>query len=982
MQQMTQGLPDCHVDAFNVYISNCATPNDTNHEKLHEFAQIGPNQRLAVNTYLHSPSWEKWRENVAICMKDEVPPLVKDWNVDGIIVVLKRYTDSKHVQARILSMMYTHICAARTSRDLFNSLIAGTTVGDVNVQLLLTICNILSSPVAFKMCASDVYSNVLQVLLNLIRSVIWNKALSIVDDKFDECIAAVYNTCFSILYKIYEVQHTRSLRTGEQVLCRAGDLVGVRRKETCLQIESLDLLATILGTYDDLILTVNVASWPKMRGFLRYNMSRILSLDKLLSENKMINHVMDHRCSSFMTILFISCYAKIFPVAYPEDAELHTGLAYHLQQMGDVILKRAYEERNCPFAYETIDDDLFRFRDIFRIMAKYKQSSKRIALCVVPVLVQCIHAHPKGTLPLRHAFFVLREISNVRGDEFDIAELQQCVATNLIAKYDNKDAIDIVIDLQMTMNIKRLPREASEQQRERGGQLDARHLCRCFDTILRNSTYHNSFLMNMLVETRLFDLLVLALQNATSFRDGNFFILEDPGHILRVILLVLKKKPHQRGRGFIRITIHTQSLGNENDQDRQAVSICVESPGADSTSALSTGMLRQICKRFVNLKEDETLSYEYKVCNIATALTAVMSCDSLELEHREVCFKILALLTETQEEIMPRIGLEWSVSRNAPLGMLDDANKEANTALVGAMFENPMLQEALMRGRLQFSDADWKQMSKDQDLFVPVNSLVYQRGLSGKGTVQINGQFVRPVAPESMQSLLGSGPALIMLKQIWLVAKGSSGEIDVSEEGVLFRSLVFLESMLDQIMDIEYTKNCSSPLLHLILFISRVFKHPCLGTAVKQITCHLLDQLMRKLEIPIYEELSPEPPDLQTSAHMNTLQRTHPVLWNILDIQVNKELFLLLESTPQVTEEECLIVFYACTVLLDIYKIRAVKYSRADCKKVNVALFATWKNIRTNEGFLVEELRKLLTELGTCCKSYSVSTLLRALTWT
>jgi len=90
------------------------------------------------------------------------------------------------------------------------------------------------------------------------------------------------------------------------------------------------------------------------------------------------------------------------------------------------------------------------------------------------------------------------------------------------------------------------------------------------------------------------------------------------------------------------------------------------------------------------------------------------------------------------------------------------------------------------------------------------------------------------------------------------------GEIDVSEEGVLFRSLVFLESMLNQIMDIKYTKNGSYPLFYLILFISSVLKNPCMGTAVKEITCHILDQLMRKLEIPIYEELSPEPPDLQT----------------------------------------------------------------------------------------------------------------------
>jgi hypothetical protein len=315
--------------------------------------------------------------------------------------------------------------------------------------------------------------------------------------------------------------------------------------------------------------------------------------------------------------------------------------------------------------------------------------------------------------------------------------------------------------------------------------------------------------------------------------------------------------------------------------------------------------------------------------------------------------------------------------------MLDDANEEANTALAAVMFENPMLRDALMSGRMHFNDADWKKMSQDQNLFVPVNSLVYQRGLSGRGTVLINGQFVRPIVPESMQSLLGCRVALIVLHQIWCVAKGESGgENDVSEEGVLFRSLVFLESMLDQIMDIENIKNESSVLVLLIWFISKVLKQPCMGIVVNEITCRILDQLMRKLEIPIYEELSPEPPDLQTSAHMKGLRRTHHVLWNILKTKVNNELFLLLNSTPQVTEKECLIIFYTCTVLLDIYKIRAMKYSIAEGKKVDAALFVTWKNLRTNKGFLAEELHELLTKLRTCCKSYRLSMLSQFLTWT
>jgi len=65
-------------------------------------------------------------------------------------------------------------------------------------------------------------------------------------------------------------------------------------------------------------------------------------------------------------------------------------------------------------------------------------------------------------------------------------------------------------------------------------------------------------------------------------------------------------------------------------------------------------MLQEICRPFVDLKEREILSYEYKVCNIATAITAVIRCEGLKLEHLEVCSEILEFLTETQEEITRR----------------------------------------------------------------------------------------------------------------------------------------------------------------------------------------------------------------------------------------------------------------------------------------------------------------------------------------
>jgi len=68
-----------------------------------------------------------------------------------------------------------------------------------------------------------------------------------------------------------------------------------------------------------------------------------------------------------------------------------------------------------------------------------------------------------------------------------------------------------------------------------------------------------------------------------------------------------------------------------------------------------------------------------------------------------------------------------------------------------------------VNGRLHFNAADWQAISAKQGLFVPVNSLVYQRGLSSRGTVQIGSVYFRPVARGSMQGLLGCRTVLIVM---------------------------------------------------------------------------------------------------------------------------------------------------------------------------------------------------------------------------
>jgi len=208
---------------------------------------------------------------------------------------------------------------------------------------------------------------------------------------------------------------------------------------------------------------------------------------------------------------------------------------------------------------------------------------------------------------------------------------------------------------------------------------------------------------------------------------------------------------------------------------------------------------------------------------------------------------------KTHEEIAPEIGLEWSASLTAPLGMLDGENTEANRLLAHAVDQNPMLRNALVNGRLTFSASDWREMSEKQALFVPVNSLVFQRGLSGRGTVQIGSIFFKPAARGSMQNLLGCQSVIPVLSHMWQMLNAVE-EFDTSKEGVMYCSLVFIENMLDQIMDIECSKIVQKSLIDLL---ARILEKTSLDTVLCEITCHIRNQLTRKLDIATYEAVSP-----------------------------------------------------------------------------------------------------------------------------
>jgi hypothetical protein len=778
---------------------------------------------------------------------------------------------------------------------------------------------------------------------------------------------------------------------------RREDLVGVRKREDLLQIRSLELLDAALVYICQLQSPLNGLKYKEMPTFLHDYMSRVLSVQHLYSENRTIAARNECNPSSVISH-FLECYESVFPERNAADSASHDQLALCLEKTVEDMQKITYAE-----AFAAPEDKLGRniigrFNSIFSILVKYGKSVHVMAIHLVPILVHCLHPCRELSMEFRQTLSFFHEICHMEASEQDVADIQGLIVTNLTTKWENKTAFDVLLATQTTY-LTAASRQSQIQQVNY-------NLFTCIRTFFRNPLHRNALCRTELQHTRLFDILVLSLLHCTrqqaGIPSGGF-----KGNVtLQVLLELLERNPCQRGCGFIFLTVQTQGLGAASGSPVQTEEFCTELPGVDCTSTtLSTGMLEEMCMRLVNTDKRHIISYEYKIGNIATGILDSMQAPELDSAHGEVCFKILSLLTETHDEIRPEIGLEWTMSHTEPPCMQAVDCISANYSLGEALQQNPMLAEALVNGRLHFTAADWQDMSARQSLFVPVNSLVYQRGLSGRGIVKIGSVYFQAVARGSMQGLLGCHSVSIVSRQMLSVASRvirttASGDIvaiedktiDTTEHGVLFRSLLFLESMLDQIMDIDGSQRFNVVFAQqtLIESLARVLRREGLGTTLYQITCHIIDQFMRKLDIPVYDEIPRDSQALITtleqgtivmggySAHENYLYRTNEVLFTVLECGVHRCLFRLLQSSPQATEEECLICFYACAALVDIYKIRARKYSR-EVREITVdaALVVTEKNIRNNTGFLTTALLEQIMKLQACCEEGSTPSFVR-----
>jgi len=235
--------PTAQIDAFDVYLCWCSTPNGANRDKITTFASIGKEQRKAAKIWLKSDAWKKWHEEVAgclqkvaDCLQDEVPSVIEAWNMT-ILELFNKYSDSMCVQAKISSMMYKYMLQSDDSKELKNTLYAST-AGTDDPNFVLSVFNVLSSPHAIRMCGSDIYADVIQLLHMLLTSCAFDRSKVDATATYYANVDAVLDTCFTILNKIYDVQHARTsnklcVDPSKRVECLVKDssLVGTRNKK-------------------------------------------------------------------------------------------------------------------------------------------------------------------------------------------------------------------------------------------------------------------------------------------------------------------------------------------------------------------------------------------------------------------------------------------------------------------------------------------------------------------------------------------------------------------------------------------------------------------------------------------------------------------------------------------------------------------------------------------------------------------------------
>jgi len=592
--------------------------------------------------------------------------------------------------------------------------------------------------------------------------------------------------------------------------------------------------------------------------------------------------------------------------------------------------------------------------DMYKLRAAFDIAPLRTACRLLPVLTNYFHVFPLYTVSHSH---IIAFMSTLNTDATTTPpEIQHAILEGLVGKVNGMDITDILVKNNSKWT-KRWHRPITRHETETDALLRTLIL-----NSLKITTEQNSADLAQLVQTRIVDLVVLKMHKCLDQypRDGENLTLD-----LTLLLQLLQLRPYHTGRGFVFVAV-TGHFGNPNESPYSYTEKHrFEVPSSEKTKYISEAVRTELRDSLTN-PECVSASREVSRVTIVDILEEIRDLSVFSDTHRAIYFRILPLLIQNTRQQTPEVGRQWIVSDTRPdhMMILDRAGK--NTYVTRAVYKNTMLKESLEKNILFFSDATWREFQLRQSLYVPRNSTLHQRGLCS-GWVKLNGRYYQPV----VQFTLHNSLCRLLQTVMMFINEDSTQDMTASIRENIRHGLVFIEAMLGEIMDVQQRTELESIIQK---NLSKWLQQENLGMEVHAQTCHVMRQLIEKLDIP-KSALLPEPSQslfdetsTARSQHLNRLYVVNKTLPQIACSSVSKHLFKVIGSVPQQTPQQCAMVLDASVILTHIHAIKAEKFSVSDHQcNVSRALKTAHRNPSQAPSAASEDLVRVLSLLSECC---------------
>jgi len=948
-------------DELNVFWAQFEKPCTTNLDLIRIAMSLTKLRYIQGKQLLESDAWKRWQVMVREDIEITLPPLIAAEN-HAVSDMLLKHTDSMEIQATVLSMVWQHVrgsgshgFALRLHEDLLS---------DDKCGLIGVLCKIVVSANVNLLCRDNVYVNTIWFL-----KYIWTQLCLVshgtgYEEPRVRFAELLISTSLQTLQHIYEAQHDRvSLTQYYDDVDADRREQNLRNREFAVQKPILEMVGKVLESMRAMYASPLYESG--MQSLVRKYCLQLMRVFHLTQYSDA--RTTDSNAFAHWSVYVFDRFRMLYESIYGPNSDYngrHNKLGQGYSALETLLLTRLFDEpqrsTDCSFLETGFDVLLSLYRSRRTLALQATPCVARIIFA----LVQQMHNHPTNTFVHMDNLNFMSQLQIVC-NQYE-GRISPIIVKELVRKVHGMDFFDMLIGVQTdtTRNI------------------DDQNLENIYESVqsllyvtLSDTSAENRTTQSMLMESRMFDMYVLKLFMSIRECEMGDYITPVTECGLKMVLRLLKIRPYQIGRGFIHIVLTTQSTGYHSHVAPHTSSYYAEFPHGQCKLCIGPRLQNSICRNYCP-RDCVAVNQSATAHNIATVLSRIQHCILSSQEVNSLICRILPLLVRPMKNKQCQLGNEWMEYCSAPDDMFNPENDSANRNLADALAKNPLLYNGLAQGRLKYNELDWAEFRKQTNLFSPVDSIACQRGVSNRGTVEIQNKFFRPIALPTMQSALELCSVDLVCVQIQSILF-EHGRPNASMQSEIYGGLVFVECMLDEVMDIRHMHGSGN---NLVILLDRVLGHAGLGVQVHSKACHVLKQVTQKIDIPVFDII----PSAATgtlfqrllmlkansySTHLAELSRMDPIFTTIANSKLPQSLFAVVGSVSQETEEDRFYMFNACVVLIDIFKIKATKFPATTHKNVvSVALSTAHRNIGTASGISsYTKLFQTLLDLNPCC---------------